>query len=472
MTAMEPVGEALAAQVSSGAVDALEPARAALQQIREREGGSEALNAFLSVHEEADLTSTGQGPLAGVPIAVKDNLCTTDLPTTCASRLLEGYQSPYEATVVRRLREAGAVVVGKTNLDEFAMGSSTENSAYGPTFNPVDRSRVPGGSSGGSAAAVAAGLVPMALGSDTGGSVRQPAAFCGVVGIKPTYGRVSRYGLVAFASSLDQVGTFGRTVADAALALQVIAGPDPRDGTSASAPVPDLVTASRTGAGGLRVGVPEEYLSDAVDPGVRQCFDDALEGLKSLGAVVKPVALPHTRWAIPAYYVLAPAEASSNLSRFDGVRYGQRSDQPDIQEMYRRTREHFGGEVQRRIVLGTYVLSAGYYDAYYATAQRARSRIATDFVHAFDEVDVLFSPTAPSTAFPVGERVSDPMAMYLSDVFTVTANLAGIPGVSVPIGTADGLPVGGQVLAPWWREDVMLAAAGALESLNGPGGAS
>lgn len=458
--------EALVSRVRSDAVDPLDPARNALRRIREHEDGPAALNAFLSLQEAPDLTTTGQGPLAGVPVAVKDNLCTTDLPTTCASRLLEGYRSPYEATVVRRLREAGAVVVGKTNLDEFAMGSSTENSAWGPTLNPVDRTRVPGGSSGGSAAAVAAGLVPIALGSDTGGSVRQPAAFCGVVGIKPTYGRVSRYGLVAFASSLDQVGTFGRSVADAALALQVVAGPDPRDGTSVAAPVPDLVEASRAGVRGVRVGVPVEYLSDAVDAGVRARFDEALEGLRSVGAEVTSIGLPHTRWAIPAYYVLAPAEASSNLSRFDGVRYGRRSDQPDIQEMYRHTREHFGSEVRRRIVLGTYVLSAGYYDAYYATAQRARSRIASDFVRAFEEVDVIFSPTAPSTAFSVGERVSDPMAMYMSDVFTVTANLAGIPGVSVPIGEDQGLPVGGQLLAPWWREDVMLSAAGALEALN------
>jgi len=453
--------------VRSGAVDPLEPARTALAAIRHSEGGPEALNAFLSLSDAEDLeVLASDGRLAGVPVAVKDNLATTDLPTTCGSKLLQGYVSPYPATVVRRLIEAGAVVVGKTNLDEFAMGSSTENSAYGPTFNPADRGRVPGGSSGGSAAAVAAGLVPVALGSDTGGSVRQPAAFCGVVGIKPTYGRVSRYGLVAFASSLDQVGTLGRTVEDAALLLEVVMGHDPRDATSAPRPVPDLAGAVGRGAKGLVVGVPREYLPASLDPGIRALVDEALDRLRAAGARVREVSLPHAGYAIPAYYVLAPAEASSNLSRYDGVRYGVRRDGAGMDEMVEATRSAgFGDEVKRRILLGTYALSAGYYDQYYATAQRARGLISHDFRMVFaDGVDVLFTPTTPGPAFPLGERTDDPVAMYLSDVFTVTANLAGIPGVSLPIGRIDGLPIGGQILAPWWEEETMVAAARALEA--------
>jgi aspartyl-tRNA(Asn)/glutamyl-tRNA(Gln) amidotransferase subunit A len=404
-----------------------------------------------------------------VPIAVKDVLATTDLPTTCGSKVLEGYRSPFEATAVRRARAAGAVVIGKTNMDEFAMGSSTENSAYGPTLNPHDRTRVPGGSSGGSAAAVAAGYVPMALGSDTGGSVRQPAAFCGVVGIKPTYGRVSRYGLVAYASSLDQVGTFAGTVAEAARLLAAVSGHDDRDATSAVQPVPDFERAVSRSVEGLVVGVPEEYFPDGLDPEVRRLTDGALEALKAGGAEVRWVSLPHTRWAIPCYYVIATAEASSNLSRYDGVRYGVRNVGDDLVSMYETTRSHgLGAEVKRRIMLGTYALSAGYYDQYYGTAQRARGLITEDFRKVFaGGVDVLFTPTSPTPAFALGERTADPIEMYLSDVFTVTANLAGIPGVSVPIGRVRGLPVGGQVLAPWWQEETMLAAAGALEARLG-----
>jgi aspartyl-tRNA(Asn)/glutamyl-tRNA(Gln) amidotransferase subunit A len=453
--------------VRAGRRDPLAPARGALEAIRRREGGPDALNAFLALADGATLAEpNATGPLAGVPVAVKDNLVTTDLPTTCASKLLEGYVSPYAATVVRKLAAAGAVVVGKTNLDEFAMGSSTENSAFGPTRNPADPGRVPGGSSGGSAAAVAAGLVPLALGSDTGGSVRQPAAFCGVVGIKPTYGRVSRYGLVAFASSLDQVGTFGRTVRDASMLLEVVAGHDPRDATSAPQPVPELVAAVGRGVAGLVVGVPKEYMPDTLDPAIRGLVDEALARLRDAGAEVREVSLPHSSYAIPAYYVLAPAEASSNLSRYDGVRYGVRRAGTGMGEMVEATRSAgFGDEVKRRILLGTFALSAGYHDQYYGTAQRARRLISEDFRAVFaGGVDALFTPTTPGPAFALGEHTDDPVAMYLSDVFTVTANLAGIPAVSLPIGTVDGLPIGGQVLAPWWAEETMLAVAGALES--------
>lgn len=441
----------------------------ALARIRETEEGPEGLNAFISLSDGArpDSTEAGaEGRLAGVPVAVKDNIATLGLPTTCGSRLLEGYRSPFEATAVRKLREAGALIVGKTNLDEFAMGSSTENSAFGPTLNPHDRTRVTGGSSGGSAAAVAAGYVPMALGSETGGSVRQPAAFCGVVGLKPTYGRVSRYGLVAFASSMDQIGTFGRTVTDAARLLDVVQGHDPLDGTSVGAEPARLEGAVTRGVKGLVIGVPSEYRADTLDPGIRGLVDDALDRLAGAGAELRDVSLPHTRFAIPTYYVIAPAEASSNLSRFDGVRYGNRVEGADIAAMYEETRSRgFGPEVQRRVMLGTFALSAGYYDQYYGRAQRARARIRGDFEAVFaDGVDALFTPTTPTTAFRIGERVDDPVEMYLSDVYTVTANLAGIPGLSVPIGALDGLPVGGQILAPWWQEETAVRVGGAVEA--------
>ncbi len=478
MSARVPLLPVIAGDVAAGRRSAAETVRAALAAIREADGRPEdGLNAFLSTGgdaveeaaaavDEAIRRGGVPGPLAGVPVAVKDNLCTVAFPTTCGSRILEGYRSPFDATVVRRLREAGAVIVGKTNLDEFAMGSSTENSAFGPTRNPHDPTRVPGGSSGGSAAAVAAGLVPAALGSDTGGSVRQPAAFCGVVGIKPTYGRVSRYGLVGFASSLDQVGTFGRTVYDATLLLRTIAGPDPLDSTAAAAPVPDWLADLDAGAEGLVVGVPREFFPPELDPRIARLCHDAAERLAAAGAEVREVSLPHTEYAISTYYVIAPAEASSNLARYDGVRYGLRAPGADSAvAVYEATRSlGFGAEVKRRIMLGTYVLSAGYYDEYYGTAQRVRGLIARDFREVFATgVDVLLTPTTPSVAFRLGEKLEDPYQMYLADIFTVTANLAGVPALSLPIGTVDGLPVGGQLIADRWQEGVMVRAAAALE---------
>lgn len=405
------------------------------------------------------------GALSGVPVVLKDNLATLTLPTTCGSRILEGYVSPYEATVVRRLREAGAIIVGKTNMDEFSMGSSTEHSAWGPTRNPVDPTRVPGGSSGGSAAAVAAGAVRLALGSETGGSVRQPAAYCGIVGVKPTYGRVSRYGLVAFASSLDQVGVFGRTVDDAALGLEVIAGADPFDATAADRPVPLYREAARTRLDGVVIGRPREYFPDALDARIAERCERALDALRALGAEVRDVSLPHTALAIPVYYIVAPAEASSNLARFDGVRYGLRLEGRGLRAMYDATRtQGFGAEVTRRILLGTYVLSAGHYDAFYRKAQAVRALIAADFARVFESgVHVLFTPTTPTPAFAIG-ATADPYEMYLNDIFTVTANLAGVPAMSLPIGAVDGLPVGGQLLAPHFDEAAMLGVAYALET--------
>ena len=449
---------------SSEILDVRGSAVRSLDHIKELEGGQESLNAFLAIADPEDLEPYDRGPLAGVMVALKDNICTKGLPTTCGSSMLKGYRSPYEATVVKKLRRAGGLIAGKTNLDEFGMGSSTENSAFGPTLNPVDRSLVPGGSSGGSAAAVAAGYVRIALGSDTGGSVRQPAAFCGVVGIKPTYGRVSRYGLIAFASSLDQIGTIGATVLEASLLLEIVSGHDARDSTSAQKPVPSYKDAVVEGVEGMVIGIPTEYFPEQLDPSVRALLDEACERLIDAGAEVRPVSLPHTEFAIPCYYVLATAEASSNLARYDGVRFGVRVPAEGLERMYEGTRGNFGSEVKRRIMLGTYVLSSGYYDAYYGTAQRTRASIAHDFKAAFSEVDVLLTPTSPTPAFPLGERVLDPVAMYLSDVFTVTANLAGIPGLSVPIGTVGGLPLGAQLLGPWWGENRIIAAAGALEA--------
>ena len=449
---------------SSEILDVRGSAVRSLDHIKELEGGQESLNAFLAIADPEDLEPYDRGPLAGVMVALKDNICTKGLPTTCGSSMLKGYRSPYEATVVKKLLRAGGLIAGKTNLDEFGMGSSTENSAFGPTLNPVDRSLVPGGSSGGSAAAVAAGYVRIALGSDTGGSVRQPAAFCGVVGIKPTYGRVSRYGLIAFASSLDQIGTIGATVLEASLLLEIVSGHDARDSTSAQKPVPSYKDAVVEGVEGMVIGIPTEYFPEQLDPSVRALLDEACERLIDAGAEVRPVSLPHTEFAIPCYYVLATAEASSNLARYDGVRFGVRVPAEGLERMYEGTRGNFGSEVKRRIMLGTYVLSSGYYDAYYGTAQRTRASIAHDFKTAFSEVDVLLTPTSPTPAFPLGERVLDPVAMYLSDVFTVTANLAGIPGLSVPIGTVGGLPLGAQLLGPWWGENRIIAAAGALEA--------
>jgi aspartyl-tRNA(Asn)/glutamyl-tRNA(Gln) amidotransferase subunit A len=406
------------------------------------------------------------GPLAGVPIAVKDNLCTSFAPTTCASRMLEHFRPPYDATVVKRLEAAGAVVVGKTNLDEFAMGSSTENSAFKATRNPWDSSRVPGGSSGGSAAALAGGMCCAAIGSDTGGSIRQPAALCGLVGLKPTYGRVSRYGLVAFASSLDQVGPFGWTVADAALQLNVIAGHDPKDSTAVERPVPDYLARLDEPIANLRIGLPREYRQvEGLDPQVRAAVDAAVAEYKRLGARVVDVSLPHTEYGIAAYYVIAPCEASSNLARYDGVHFGHRTKHPvnDIVELFSRSRaEGFGDEVQRRIMIGTYALSSGYYDAYYVRALQMKTLIKRDFDEAFKQCDVVLSPTTPTPAFEVGEKSADPLAMYLSDVFTVTCNIAGIPGISIPCGFTSGdkpLPIGLQLLGPTFGEETLLRAA-------------
>ncbi len=409
-------------------------------------------------------------PLAGTALGVKDNICTHEYPTTCASRILEHYQSPYEATAVTRLKAAGAIVACKTNLDEFGMGSSTEHSAFGRVRHPLQADRVAGGSSGGSAALVAAGAVRAALGSETGGSVRQPAAFCGVVGMKPTYGRVSRFGLVAFGSSLDQIGVFGQTVADAAAVLEVMSGRDPRDSTCADRD-PVRVPLERRDLDGLVVGIPTEYFPNDLDPTIRSGCDRAIEMLRQLGATVRDVSLPHTSLAVPCYYVIAPAEASANLARFDGVRYGLRVSQPDLHALYRETRgQGFGEEVRRRIIVGTYVLSSGYYESYYEKAQLARQRIARDFDQAFaGGIDLLFAPTTPTTAFKAGERVRDPVAMYRSDVFVCAANLAGIPAVSVPVGRSpDGLPVGVQLMAPAFQEALLLDAAQVIEQNTDP----
>ena len=405
------------------------------------------------------------GPLAGVPIALKDNLCTVGIPTTCSSRILEGWRPPYDATVVRRLAAAGAVTVGKTNLDEFAMGSSTENSAFGPSKNPHDPTKVPGGSSGGSAVAVAAGFAALALGSDTGGSIRQPAALCGVVGVKPTYGRVSRYGLVAFASSLDQIGPFAATVADAAALYEVIAGYDPADSTSIPEPVPSVLDHLTDGVDGLRVGLVTELCqAEGMAPDVSARVQAAAECLSAAGAKVEEVSVPAVIYGLSAYYLIAPAEASSNLARYDGVRYGLRVDAPTTGEMYDRTRTAgFGPEVMRRIMLGTYALSAGYYDAFYGKAQKVRTLILRDFAAAYERFDVLLSPTSPTTAFALGAK-ADPLAMYLNDVCTIPSNLAGHPALSVPFGVGDdGLPVGVQVMAGALDEVTMFRVAAALE---------
>ena len=402
-------------------------------------------------------------PLCGVPVALKDVLCLEGAETTAGSRILRGFRPPYTATAVQRLLDAGAVVVGRTNCDEFAMGSSNENSAYGPVRNPWDPERVPGGSSGGSAAAVAAHMVPLSLGTDTGGSIRQPAALCGVVGFKPTYGRVSRYGLIAFASSLDQIGPFARTVEDAALAYAVIAGHDPADGTSSPTAVEDPFAQLREGVEGLRLGVPREYFGAGLDPGVRSAVEAALEVLASLGATLEEVSLPSTEAALSTYYIIAPAECSSNLARYDGVRFGLREGHGSLLQTYLRTRDAgFGPEVKRRIMLGTYALSSGYYDAYYRRAQKVRTLIAEDFRRVFERVDALLSPTSPVTAFPLGAR-SDPISMYLLDVLTVPVNLAGLPGVSVPCGVVDGLPAGLQVIAPRFMDSRALRIAHAYE---------
>jgi len=434
---------------------------------------NETLNAFLEIDregalaraDELDKASASQS-LHGIPIAIKDNICVRGLQASCGSRILGDYHPPYNATVIERLQNAGAIVIGKTNCDEFAMGSSNENSAFGPVRNPWDTTKVPGGSSGGSAAAVAAGIVPVALGSDTGGSVRQPASLCGVIGLKPTYGRNSRYGLVAFASSLDQIGVFARNVSDTARVLRVVAGRDESDATTADVPVPDYTAELTNNIKGARIGFPQALFGTGLDDEVAKRVRSVVDTYRELGAEIVDVDLPHARYAIAVYYIIATAEASSNLARFDGVRYGFRAeDAPELRQMYRKTREEgFGPEVKRRIMLGTYVLSAGYYDAYYRKAQQVRTLIRKDFSDAFNRCDAIITPTSPTPAFNLGDKVDDPLAMYLNDIYTVTANLAGVPGLSVPCGlSSERLPIGYQLLGPYWSEAVLFKLAHAYE---------
>src|ERR1700685_1354508 len=471
MTAAE-----LSAALAKGEVSATEVTRAHLDRIA---AVDDRVHAFLHVAADSALEQAAEvdaqrkaggylGPLAGVPIAVKDVFTTTGMPTTCGSRILEGWHPPYAATITKRLKQAGAIILGKTNMDEFAMGSSTENSAYGPTHNPWDLDKIPGGSSGGSAAAVAAYEAPRPIGTDTGGSIRQPAAVCGIVGTKPTYGGSSRYGVVAFASSLDTPGPFGRTVLDAALLHEAMSGHAPMDSTSIDAPVPPVVAAARHGdVAGLRIGVVTDLSGEGYQPGVMSRFTEAVEVLESLGAKVTELSCPHFKYALPAYYLIAPSECSSNLARFDGMRYGLRVGTGSAEETMALTRaEGFGAEVKRRIMLGAYALSSGYYDAYYGKAQQVTTLIIADFEAAFEQVDVLVSPATPTTAFPIGERADDPMAMYLADLCTIPSNLAGNAAISVPCGLApeDGLPVGLQVMAPVLADDRMYRVAAAAEA--------
>lgn len=460
--------------IIEGQIKPSEVTEAALQRI---ESSDSQVRAYLRVTSEQAMARAKQLDelsaekrrelplLAGIPGAIKDNMTTEGIETTCASRILQGYLPPYSATAVRRLDEQGYILVGKTNMDEFAMGSSNENSAYFATRNPWDSSRVPGGSSGGSATTVAAGHVPFALGSDTGGSIRQPAAYCGVVGLKPTYGRVSRFGLVAFASSLDQIGPITRTVEDSAIVLQAIAGHDKSDSTSADIAVPDYLAALTGDVKGLRVALPKEYFGEGQQSQVADVIQQAVRTLEKMGAIVEEVSLPHTQYAVATYYLLAPAEASSNLARFDGVRYGYRTpDAENLLEMYKKTRaEGFGPEVKRRIMLGTYALSSGYYDAYYVRAQKVRTLIKQDFEEVFSKYDVVLSPTAPTVAFRAGEQVEDPLTMYLNDIYTIPVNLAGLPAISVPCGLADGLPVGLQIIGKAFDEATVLRVAHAYE---------
>jgi aspartyl-tRNA(Asn)/glutamyl-tRNA(Gln) amidotransferase subunit A len=471
MTAAE-----LSAAMAAGDVSAADVTEAHLDRIA---AVDDRVKAFLHVAADDARTRAREvdarrkageplGPLAGVPVAVKDLFTTIGMPTTCGSKILGDWHPPYESTITQRLRNAGAILIGKTNMDEFAMGSSTENSGFGPSHNPWDLAKVPGGSSGGSAAAVAAHMAPLALGTDTGGSIRQPAAVCGIVGTKPTYGGSSRYGVVAFASSLDTPGPLGRTVLDAALLHEVMSGHDPMDSTSINAPVPPVVEAARHGdVAGLRIGVVTEFAGDGYQPGVMARFTEAVELLESLGAKVTEISCPHFKYALPAYYLIAPSEASSNLARFDGMRYGLRTGSGSAEEVMAATRAAgFGAEVKRRIMLGTYALSSGYYDAYYGKAQQVRTLIIQDFDAAFGQVDVLVSPATPTTAFPIGERADDPMAMYLADLFTIPTDLAGNAAISVPCGLADedGLPAGLQVMAPPLADDRLYRVAAAVEA--------
>jgi aspartyl-tRNA(Asn)/glutamyl-tRNA(Gln) amidotransferase subunit A len=464
--------------IETGGISAVEACRVTLDRMSSL---NPALNAFNHIAADRALERAAAidrqraagdrlGPLAGIPIALKDNMCVRGMRTTASSKILDQFVPPYDATIVTRLEGAGAVIVGKTNCDEFAMGSSNENSAYGPVRNPWNLDTTPGGSSGGSAAAVASHCVPLALGSDTGGSIRQPASFCGVVGLKPTYGRVSRYGLLAFASSLDQIGPFARTVGDAALALSAIAGHDSCDATSSTAEVPDYAAGLTGEARGVRVGVPRAFVSDGVDERVRAAFDAALITLRDSGATLVDIELPHATLAIPAYYLICTAEASSNLARYDGVKYGYRSpaakDAP-LKTMYSKTRdEGFGPEVKRRIMLGTYVLSAGYYDAFYLKAQQVRTLLRRDYEQAFASVDVVAMPTSPIPPFRLGEKTDDPLQMYLADIFTVSVNLAGLPGISLPCGFADGLPIGFQLIGKMFDEATILRTADAFERVT------
>jgi aspartyl-tRNA(Asn)/glutamyl-tRNA(Gln) amidotransferase subunit A len=460
---------ALREEIASGHTKAADLAAGYYERIEKL---NPRLNVFLSLTKERafeqaaridGLASKGDPlpPLAGVPVAIKDVMVMQGAPSTAGSKILQGYRPPYDCTAVARLEAAGAVILGKTNCDEFAMGSSNENSAYGPVRNPIDTDRVPGGSSGGSAAAVAANLAVATLGTDTGGSIRQPASFCGVVGVLPTYGRVSRYGLIAFASSLDRIGPLAGNVRDAATMLGVIAGHDPCDATSSTAAVPDYAAESDMPAAGLRIGVPAEYFGEGLDLEVRAAVEQGIAALKAAGCTVKPISLPHTKYAVPTYYLVATAEASANLARFDGVRYGYRCEQArDLLDLYQRSRgEGFGAEVKRRIMVGTYVLSAGYYDAYYLKAQRVRALISADFARAFHEVDVLIGPTTPTPAFELGAKTGDPVTMYLNDIYTIGANLAGLPAISVPCGFVRGLPVGMQIIGPHFSEPRLLNVA-------------
>jgi aspartyl-tRNA(Asn)/glutamyl-tRNA(Gln) amidotransferase subunit A len=473
----KPTIDDVRARVVSGEEKATDIAKVFYARIKEK---NPAINAYLALSEERAMASAALvdaavakgdelGVLAGIPVGIKDVLATAGVVTTASSKILRGYKPPYDCTAVARMEAAGAIVLGKLNCDEFAMGSSNENSAYGPVRNPLDPTRVPGGSSGGSAAAVAAEMAVVTLGTDTGGSIRQPAAFCGVVGVLPTYGRVSRYGLIAFASSLDRIGPFANTVKDAATVMQVIAGSDEMDATSSKRAVPDFAVGLGQGVKGLKIGVPAEFFGAGLDGEVSAAIEATLDKLKSEGAEIVPVSLPHTKYAIPTYYVVATAEASANLARFDGVRYGPRAkDAKTLAAMYRETREQrFGAEVKRRIVLGTYVLSAGYYDAYYKKAQQVRTLITRDYLQAFSEVDVIAAPTTPTTAFKLGEKADDPVAMYLADIYTVTGSLAGLCGVSVPCGSSkDGLPIGMQILGKHFDEPTVFRAGAAVERLT------